>query len=618
MGRPHARPASGTQCTWHPTRITPTPATPVGPGTARWAIRRWPNTSTRSGASAGSSSAGSVVAAVVAYLIALTLTPRFEASAVLMVTASKTGEQVATSGLDVRNFRAFVQNQTLAAEVIKEFGLRTTPQRFLDNNVNVQDVRATNLLTVSVTAPDPQLAARIANAMAARAVGLSRSVEQAESVVARDVIKGQLDAARERLTQSRAALETYQREAQVELLEKRINVLTEQQAEIQTMTVDIEGQRAYLRQAEHDLAQQDRVRGVQRSVQLQEPRAVDDDARRERERSATEADRQRAQQAARASDQRLEEKPGATAMPAPEPPPPARPRYQEPEAEPPARAELRDAPDRPLHQPVVRDPAAAGHCGALARGAARTQAGRDAEGALVQRPASRPRRLLHAQGAAERARDAAEAGREDLRRRGHPLRAGAAADRGAQRAAAGARPGPAAGSEGLSAGEADGFGGPGADLLPAHRRGRWRSPGSRRRSLGAAGRTTPDAGDGSTARLGRRLAAARSHRRQRRLAGHRADQAEVPGAVAPSRHARAGSRMWIRQARRAAGGARPSRVGHRPVGQRPAHRAAQHRPPRRHRGVRTGRRVHAAVRSGDLRPGVLDRAAGALRRSRPG
>ena len=47
---------------------------------------------------------------VVAYLIALTLTPRFEASAVLMVTASKTGEQVA-SGLDVRNFRAFVQNQ---------------------------------------------------------------------------------------------------------------------------------------------------------------------------------------------------------------------------------------------------------------------------------------------------------------------------------------------------------------------------------------------------------------------------------------------------------------------------------------------------------------------------
>ena len=210
---------------------------------------------------------GSVLAAVVTYMIALTLTPRFEASAVIMVTASKTGEQVA-SGLDVRNFRAFVQNQTLAAEIIKEFALNLTPQRFLDDHVNVQEVRGTNLLTVSVTASNPDLAARIANAIASRAVALSRSVEQAESVVARDVIKGQLDAARDRLTQSRTTLETYQRQAQVELLEKRINVLTDQQADIQTLTVELEGQRAFLRQAEQDLAQQDSVRGVQRSVQL--------------------------------------------------------------------------------------------------------------------------------------------------------------------------------------------------------------------------------------------------------------------------------------------------------------------------------------------------------------
>ena len=332
-----------------------------------------------------------------------------------------------------------------------------------------------------MTAPDPQLAARIANAMAARAVGLSRSVEQAESVVARDVIKGQLDAARDRLTQSRAALEAYQREAQVELLEKRINVLTEQQAEIQNLTVDIEGQRAYLRQAEHDLAQQDRVRGVQRSVQLQAPRAVDDDARRERERSANEAERQRAQQAARASDQRREEKPGADAMPVPDPPPPARPRYQEPEAEPPARAELRDALIDPYINPSYeilqqQVTAARSRVAQLERKRAEMLKARSSNGQL---PAladfytrkARQNELEMQQKLAER----------DLPRRGHPLRAGAAADRGAQRAAAGARPGPAAGSEGLSAGEADGLGGPGADLLPAHRRG----PGGHRDLEGA-------------------------------------------------------------------------------------------------------------------------------------
>ena len=284
---------------------------------------------------------GSVLAAVVTYVVALTLTPRFEASAVLMVTAPKTGDPVA-AGLDVRNFRAFVQNQTLAAEVVKEFALNTTPQRFLDDNVSVQEVRATNLLTVSVTVSDPQLAARIANAMAGRAVALSRSVEQAESVVARDVIKGQLDAARDRLTQARTALEAYQRGAQVELLEKRVNVLTDQQADVQNLTVDIEGQRAYLQQAERELAQQDRVRGVQRSVQLPAPRAVDDDARRERERSADEADRQRAEQSARQPRREEKHAPGAMASPKPTPPPPERPRRPEPEAEPPVRPELRD------------------------------------------------------------------------------------------------------------------------------------------------------------------------------------------------------------------------------------------------------------------------------------
>ena len=278
---------------------------------------------------------GSVLAAAIAYVVSLTLTPRFEASAVLMVTASKTGEQVASgTGLDVRNFRAFVQNLTIAADVIKEFGLQVTPQRFLDDNLVVQDVRGTNLLTISVTLSDPQLAARVANAMSTRAVALSRSIEQAESVVARDVIKSQLDAARERLTQARAALEAYQRQAQVELLEKRINVLTDQQAEIQNLTVDIEGQRAYVRQAEQELSQQDRVRGVQRSVQVQTPRSVDDDARREQERSADEAERQRMQQAARESDPRRQPGAGASAI---------RPRRQEADAEPPGRPELRDA-----------------------------------------------------------------------------------------------------------------------------------------------------------------------------------------------------------------------------------------------------------------------------------
>jgi polysaccharide biosynthesis transport protein len=219
--------------------------------------------------------AGPLGAALVAYVVSLLLTPEFEARATLMVSQSKTGEAVAPVS-DVRNFRAFLDNRSLAAEVVKEFrldgpGYGLTPQRFLDRHVDVQEVRATNLLSIGVTLKDPQLAARVANTMAERAVALSRSLEQAEAVVARDIIKGQLDAARDRLTSTRQALEAYQKRAQVDLLQKKADVLIDQQAELQDLLVDIRGERAYLEQAERGLAAQDPVRNVRRSVQVPPP-----------------------------------------------------------------------------------------------------------------------------------------------------------------------------------------------------------------------------------------------------------------------------------------------------------------------------------------------------------
>jgi uncharacterized protein involved in exopolysaccharide biosynthesis len=218
---------------------------------------------------------GPAVAGIAAYLVALTFEPRFEAIATLLVSPSKTGEQVAPDA-DVRNFRAFLENQSLAVEIVRQFKLdappyQLTPQRFLDRHVTVEQVRGSDLISLSVEMYDPQLAAHVANAMAERAVAFSRSLEQSEAVVARDVIKSQLDASRDRLSQARDALEAYQRTAQVDLLGKKMDVLMDQQADLQQLVVDIQGERAYLQQAERDLAAQDRVRGVQRSVQVTAP-----------------------------------------------------------------------------------------------------------------------------------------------------------------------------------------------------------------------------------------------------------------------------------------------------------------------------------------------------------
>jgi len=222
---------------------------------------------------------GPILAGVVAYGVALLLPPRFEATATLMVSASKTGDAVAPQS-EARTFRAFLENQSLADQVVKEFKLGAqpyglTPQYFLDHSVDVRELRGTSLLTLSVTLRDASLAARVANAMAEKAVALSRSLEQSESVVARDVIKSQLDGSRDRLTQARSALETFQRQSQVDLLEKQNQVLIDQQSELQRLLVEIRGERAYLAQAERDLAGQQPVRDVRRSVEIAPPNAAD-------------------------------------------------------------------------------------------------------------------------------------------------------------------------------------------------------------------------------------------------------------------------------------------------------------------------------------------------------
>ena len=218
---------------------------------------------------------GPLLAALVALALGMWAAPQFEATATLLVSQSKIGEQIGPS-VDVRNYRAFVENQSLAAAIVQQFGLDAvphdlTPATFLRSNVSLNEVRATNLLELRVRLMDPKVAADVANALADRAVALSRSLDQEETVVAREIIKDQLDGARERLTQTRQAREQYQQEAQVDLLQKQMDVLVEQQADVQKLLVDIAGERAHLAKAEEELAKQDRVRNVQRSIQAPAP-----------------------------------------------------------------------------------------------------------------------------------------------------------------------------------------------------------------------------------------------------------------------------------------------------------------------------------------------------------
>ena len=258
--------------------------------------------------------------------------------------------------------------------------------------------------------------------MAERAVALSRSLEQREAVVARDFIKSQLDGARERLTQAREALSTFQRQAQVDLLEKKMDVLMSQQAELGQLAVDIQGERAYLGQAEHDLAQQEPIRNVQRSVQLPPSFRPEPPPTRPRTRvlgRSTDRDtpgqERKGEGIGPATDRPSTEQAEGqlrSAVPVPSadttPPIPPRPRL---------RDELVDPYINPAYEMLQQDVTAVrSRLVQLEQKRDEILKSRDKDGQLAGLA-----EILHAQDGRERAEDAAGARRKDLSERRHPV-----------------------------------------------------------------------------------------------------------------------------------------------------------------------------------------------------
>lgn len=216
---------------------------------------------------------GTLLAGLSSWAVSSWLPRQYEATAMVMVAPPKVGGAALGTppGIEVRNYRSYLENQSLSAQLIREFKLDApphllTPARFLDKVLTVGDVRDSRLLEVRVKLREPQLAADVANELALRAVELSRTVNQEEVVVARDIIKEQLDFARERLTAARSAYEQGQKAAQVELLERDVETLLEQHRDLRVVQVSIERERARLTKAEEELARQERVRDVRRAV----------------------------------------------------------------------------------------------------------------------------------------------------------------------------------------------------------------------------------------------------------------------------------------------------------------------------------------------------------------
>jgi uncharacterized protein involved in exopolysaccharide biosynthesis len=207
--------------------------------------------------------------------------PVYEASVKLLVAQSKTvGAGEIAPVVSVATFRALVENQSLAAQVVSEFKLdqppmRMTPESFLRGALSVETVRDTNVVVLRVRLPSKDLPSKVANRLAVLAVELAARLSQDETVHSRDLIKAQLDQTRTLFDGAEARVEAYRKEAQVDLLKKDVDSLLDQRGELVDLTVQIAAEKARVAQAERELAKQQEVRAAPRSVDLQPTFSID-------------------------------------------------------------------------------------------------------------------------------------------------------------------------------------------------------------------------------------------------------------------------------------------------------------------------------------------------------
>jgi uncharacterized protein involved in exopolysaccharide biosynthesis len=211
------------------------------------------------------------VAGLLAYLVNRQMTPVYEASVRLLATESRVVDDTVSRSLSVARFRELLESPSLAATVVQEFNLsapphRVSPQQFLDSHLTVSEIPDTGILQAAIRLTDPDMLVKLANRYAEEAVRTAEQMNQGDTVYARDLIKQQADQARTRLTEAERELETFRRKTQIELLRKDVDAILQHRPDVVSLQVDIEAERAQLRQAEIELSRQERVRDVRRSL----------------------------------------------------------------------------------------------------------------------------------------------------------------------------------------------------------------------------------------------------------------------------------------------------------------------------------------------------------------
>lgn len=201
-----------------------------------------------------------LLGAAVAGGLRLMLPATYSARARVVVNASKVGEQPNQSPR-IPTYRAIAAGQSVLSAVLRDLELPMSLDD-LARAVVVREVPSTDLIEIEVDHRDPATAARLANAIATRAVAANRRLNQSEALEARDYIATQAAEARKRMQETQQSLVKYQQAAQTDVLESDVKALLKEREEMPARQIDLESARAEL------IAAQSQLNGTSQKVEL--------------------------------------------------------------------------------------------------------------------------------------------------------------------------------------------------------------------------------------------------------------------------------------------------------------------------------------------------------------
>lgn len=214
--------------------------------------------------------ATALLCATAAFVLGIASERRYEAVVSLAVSRPKlaTGTSDTTA---VANFIPFVASRSVAAQVIKEFGLDKPPHNvsqtaFFGSVVTVEEVKNSTIIIVKGSLRDPELVTRLVNRVAELGVQAARNASLQEALQARDDIKLQFDESSRRYERSESRLQKFREATQIEVMKKDVEAALLQRSQFLKLSLEIEAQRSKLAMGERELASRTKIDIVKRSI----------------------------------------------------------------------------------------------------------------------------------------------------------------------------------------------------------------------------------------------------------------------------------------------------------------------------------------------------------------